>query len=110
MFALAAALGRIKMSNQYSAACLCGIVRVDIDGVFESFYLCHCDHCRKGTGSAHAANLFSSKATLSWTSGRDKTVDFYAARHEAHQVFLFNLRLGASVFDSMGNRCSCWLP
>jgi len=72
------------MSNQYSAACLCGIVRVDIDGVFESFYLCHCDHCRKGTGSAHAANLFSSKATLSWTSGRDKTVDFYAAKHEAH--------------------------
>lgn len=73
VFVLAVAQERIKMSNRYCAACLCGTVRFHIDGVFERFYLCHCDYCRKDTGSAHAANLFSSKATLSWTSGREET-------------------------------------
>jgi hypothetical protein len=57
------------MSNIHSGSCLCGDVRFEIKGDFESFYLCHCEYCRKDTGSAHAANLFSSTATLKWISG-----------------------------------------
>ena len=41
-------------------------------GDFERFYLCHCEYCRKDTGSAHGANLFSSTATLKWLAGEDK--------------------------------------
>ncbi|MES2491284.1 MAG: GFA family protein [Pseudomonadota bacterium] len=64
------------MSNLHAGSCLCGAVRFEVDGEFERFYLCHCEHCRKDTGSAHAANLFSSQVTLKWIAGQDKVVFF----------------------------------
>jgi hypothetical protein len=64
------------MSDQHSGSCLCGAVRFKIDGDFEHFYLCHCRHCRKDTGSAHGANLFSSTATLKLLSGEDQVKVF----------------------------------
>ncbi len=64
------------MKDQHSGSCLCGAVRFEVDGEFEQFYLCHCEYCRKDTGSAHGANLFSSAATLKWTSGEDKVRQF----------------------------------
>jgi hypothetical protein len=60
------------MSNKHAGSCLCGAVRFEVAGDFERFYLCHCEHCRKDTGSAHAANLFSSTATLKWLAGEDQ--------------------------------------
>jgi hypothetical protein len=54
------------MSNTVSGSCLCGINRFSIEGSFDAFYLCHCNYCRKDTGSAHAANLFSKQAKLIW--------------------------------------------
>lgn len=59
------------MSTKHSGTCLCGTVRFEISGTFERFYLCHCSRCRKGSGSAHAANLFSSEAEITWLSGED---------------------------------------
>lgn len=61
---------------KYTGSCLCGKVTFEIEGEFENFYLCHCERCRKDTGSAHAANLFSSTAKLKWLSGEDKTKVF----------------------------------
>ncbi len=61
---------------KHSGSCLCGAVRFEVDGDFEHFYLCHCEYCRKDTGSAHAANLFSANATLRWLSGQDKVKKF----------------------------------
>ena len=71
------------MSNRYTGSCLCGEVRFEIAGEFEHFYLCHCEYCRKDTGSAHAANLFSSAAALKWVSGEDHVRQFNlpATRH-----------------------------
>ncbi len=64
------------MSNIHTGSCLCGAVRFEVEGEFEHFYLCHCGYCRKDSGSAHAANLFSSHATLKWIAGHDKTASF----------------------------------
>ena len=71
------------MGSKYSGSCLCGEVRFEIEGEFERFYLCHCEYCRKDTGSAHAANLFSSTAALKWVSGEDQVRQFNlpATRH-----------------------------
>jgi hypothetical protein len=60
------------MSTKHSGSCLCGAVRFEVKGDFERFYLCHCSRCRKDSGSAHGANLFSSKATLTWLGGEDQ--------------------------------------
>lgn len=64
------------MDTKYSGSCLCGEVRFEVEGEFERFYLCHCEYCRKDTGSAHAANLFSTTAALQWVSGEDNLREF----------------------------------
>lgn len=64
------------MNAQYQGSCLCGKARFQIEGSFDSLYLCHCSHCQKDTGSAHAANLFSGTAKLIWLSGEDGVTSF----------------------------------
>jgi hypothetical protein len=64
------------MNKSYAGSCLCGGVRFEVEGDFDHFYLCHCGYCRKDTGSAHAANLFSSTAVLKWSTGRDNVREF----------------------------------
>jgi hypothetical protein len=72
------------MTVKHGGSCLCGEVRFEIIGDFEAFFLCHCGRCRKGTGSAHAANLFSSAAKLDWLSGEAK-VRTYRVPSTRHQ-------------------------
>ena len=61
---------------QHQGSCLCKQVSYQVKGDFESFFLCHCQHCQKDTGSAHAANLFSTSATLQWLKGQTKVKTF----------------------------------
>lgn len=81
--------------NKYLGSCLCGEVRFEVVGAFESFFLCHCSRCRKDTGSAHAANLFSSTAKVSWLSGQlnIKTFRLPSTRHQKS----FCLQCGSAV-------------
>jgi len=72
------------MSGIYSGSCLCGAVRFEISGAFDGFFLCHCGRCRKNTGSAHAANLFSRTARLDWLAGEDQ-VRTYAVPDTRHR-------------------------
>ncbi|TDH35855.1 GFA family protein [Pseudohoeflea suaedae] len=60
------------MANERSGSCLCGAVRFRIHGAFEHFFICYCSRCRKGSGSAHAANIFSASASIEWLGGEDK--------------------------------------
>lgn len=59
----------------YFGSCLCKTVSFELEGEFNVFYLCHCSRCRKVTGSAHGANLFS-KSAFKWTSGEDQVRTF----------------------------------
>ena len=62
--------------TKHEGSCLCGTVKFEVRGDFDSFYLCHCEYCQKDTGSAHAANLFSQSAKLVWQSGVDAVTSF----------------------------------
>lgn len=68
---------------KYEGSCLCRQVKFEVEGDFDNFFFCHCDYCRKDTGSAHAANLFSSTAELKWLSGEKmvKTFDYQSSGH-----------------------------
>ncbi|MFV8259218.1 GFA family protein [Bdellovibrio bacteriovorus] len=83
------------MNDLSSGSCLCQSVTFEVTGAFESFFLCHCKHCQKDTGSAHAANLFSSSAKLNWLSGEDKitTYNLPSTRH----IKSFCKQCGAAV-------------
>lgn len=72
------------MSEAARGACLCGAVRFEIAGAFDGFFLCHCGRCRKGTGTAHAANLFSQGAVLRWLTG-EKRLKIYRVPDTRHQ-------------------------
>ena len=63
-------------NNPATGQCLCGAVKFRISGQFERFYLCHCTRCRKDSGSAHSANLFSTTAEIIWVSGQENTKTF----------------------------------
>jgi hypothetical protein len=71
------------MKDKHNGSCLCQQIKFEIEGSFESFFLCHCKHCQKDTGSAHAANLFSTTAKMTWISGADKiqTYNLPSTRH-----------------------------
>lgn len=65
-----------RLMSEHFGSCLCGTVKFKIRGNFDSFYLCHCKYCQKDTGSAHAANLFSQSARLTWQSGANSVTTF----------------------------------
>ena len=55
--------------DRIGGSCLCGQVRFQVHGPYLAFHLCHCSRCRKETGSAHAANLFTAAGNIEWLEG-----------------------------------------
>ena len=53
-----------------TGSCLCGSVQYEINGEAQWFYHCHCQRCRKTTGTGHASNLLvTPESSLGWKSG-----------------------------------------
>lgn len=60
------------MSEQeFSGSCLCGSVAYEITGEAMRFYHCHCQRCRKATGTGHATNVIIRPSRVSWTAGEE---------------------------------------
>ncbi len=59
-----------------NGGCLCGAVKFQIKNQFDHFQLCHCTQCQKCTGSAHASNLFTEPANITWLSGLEMLVRY----------------------------------
>lgn len=78
-----------------TGSCLCGNVRFQITGAFDSFFLCHCSRCRKSTGSAHGANLFSTNFSLNWLSGEEDIKHFNVP--ETRHVRSFCQHCGSTI-------------
>ncbi len=92
-----------KMADEkYLGSCLCGEVRFEVNGPFEHFLLCHCQRCRKGTGSAHASNLFSTTATLNWLSGEGNISTYQVP--DTRFIHSFCTTCGAAVPTVHGSR------
>lgn len=70
-----------------TGSCLCGAVAFRISGGFDAFFLCHCNRCRKASGSAHGANLFSSQARLTWVSGHEAVRTFQVPQTRHRRAF-----------------------
>lgn len=53
-------------------SCLCGAVQYEVSGETKRFSHCHCQRCRKATGTGHATNLLMTpQAGISWLQGED---------------------------------------
>lgn len=75
---------------EYLGSCLCKGITFKVIGDFERFYLCHCRYCRKDTGSAHAANLFSTTAKLEWIKTETDMKTFQPPRSNHAKAFCTN--------------------
>jgi len=84
------------MSNKISGGCLCGAVTYEVDNDFNGFYFCHCQQCRKITGSAHASNLFTRPDAIKWTTGEEYKKQFNYPDRDFTVVFC--------------SECGCGLP
>jgi hypothetical protein len=55
-----------------TGSCLCGSVQYEIKGDGVSFYHCHCQRCRKATGTGHASNIrVSPETSIHWLRGEE---------------------------------------
>jgi hypothetical protein len=53
-------------------SCLCGSVKYEISGDAQRFMHCHCQRCRKTTGTGHASNiLVTPLASITWLQGEE---------------------------------------
>lgn len=62
------------MSQTLSGRCLCGSVQYKIIGEAKRFYHCHCQRCRRATGTGHASNLMLLPTTpekITWVQGEE---------------------------------------
>ena len=50
--------------SMYSGSCLCGSISYRIEGELSEFGYCHCQSCRKASGSAYGANIGVARSDL----------------------------------------------
>lgn len=58
-------------SSTFRGSCLCGAVQYEISGEPMKFYHCHCQRCRKATGTGHASNLLVKPGAIKWLKGEE---------------------------------------
>ena len=46
-------------------------MQYEISGEPAKFYHCHCQRCRKATGTGHASNLFLQPGSINWLKGEE---------------------------------------
>lgn len=75
------------MSGDIFGGCLCGAVRYRIIGKADGTCHCHCDYCRKSTGSAMVTWTTVAKKDFDITQGE---LTLFASSNEGHRSFCSN--------------------
>lgn len=87
--------------------CLCGTIRFRIIGEIVGFQYCHCSRCRRFTGSAHAANLFTKPDELQWLQGLED-LGCYLSESDPPYPTAFCKRCGSGM-PSMSSSGKYWV-
>jgi len=80
-------------------SCLCGKVHYQLIGEGRVFQYCHCNRCRKITGSAHATNIITNPENFHWIQGEE-----FVGRYELPEATHF-----ASSFCKICGSTLPWL-
>lgn len=81
--------------------CLCGGVRFEMRRVVGPFELCHCNRCRKTSGSAFVAAVGVRREDFTWVQGRELVRTYDAPILQAPPAYrsCFCARCGSPVPD-----------
>src|SRR5271169_1156387 len=63
-------------SEALVGSCLCGAVTYRVRAPFMQFAHCHCERCRKATGTGHATNLYVEHENFERLTGEDCTARY----------------------------------
>ncbi len=87
-----------------TGSCLCGTVKYSVTTEIKKFYFCHCEQCRKITGSSFASNILAKPSTVSWVSGSEKIKRFdYPGPKSYTKVFCSECGSGLPFLNERGN-------
>tara|TARA_R110002073_G_scaffold74609_6_gene182488 strand:- start:1247 stop:1669 length:423 start_codon:yes stop_codon:yes gene_type:complete len=92
----------MNMTNMLTGSCCCGDVTFTLEDNFSYFYFCHCEQCRKLTGSAHAANLLTSPDNIKWVNGADKIKRYDHPERTFSKNFCENCGSGLPFLNQSG--------
>ncbi|MGF1720791.1 GFA family protein [Vibrio kyushuensis] len=90
------------MNKLLTGSCCCGSVEYTLEDDFKLFFFCHCQQCRKLTGSAHASNLFTSPDNITWVKGGDKTKRYEHSERSFAKVFCTECGSGLPYISKTG--------
>ena len=91
------------MKKEITGGCCCGDVSFKVKDDFKKFFFCHCEQCRKLTGSAHAANLFTAPTNIEWIKGEDKTKRYNHPTRSFSKVFCTECGSGLPYLSQNGS-------
>ena len=87
-----------------TGSCLCEQVQYSVTTEIEDFYLCHCQQCRKITGSAFASNILTKPVGVLWVSGFEKVKRFdYPGTRTFTKVFCTECGSGLPYLNEKGS-------
>ncbi len=90
------------MSNTITGGCVCGAVQFSVQDEFMHFFLCHCEQCRKMTGSAHASNLFTRIDNIQWLKGESSVRRYDHPTRTFSQAFCLHCGSGLPFVSKSG--------
>ena len=83
-------------SLTFKGSCLCGAIKYELSGEPKRFYHCHCERCRKASGTGHASNIMVKTDSLKWLAGESLLKRFKVP--EAERFFtLFCAECGSAM-------------
>jgi len=60
------------MTSTLTGSCLCGSVQYEVTGEAQRFYHCHCQRCRKATGTGHGSLIqVTPQTSITWIKGEE---------------------------------------
>jgi len=90
------------MAKTITGGCCCGDITFTVEDNFSNFFFCHCEQCRKLTGSAHASNLFTTTDNINWLSGKEKIKRYDDPERTFSQAFCQNCGSGLPYLTQSG--------
>jgi hypothetical protein len=65
-----------RKTTMIKGSCLCGTVRYEVSGPFNSMMSCHCSMCRKHHGSGFATYVSAPLENFRWVSGEETLLQY----------------------------------
>lgn len=89
--------------SSLKGSCLCGKVSYAVSTELKAFFFCHCEQCRKITGSSFASNILAKPAQVIWESGEEFVKRFdYPGERAFTKVFCNNCGCGLPFLNESG--------